>query len=167
MTDFLKEVGTTEVTQILGEMEIIIQTKSRNSGHPDGETWKTNFQELYSPTKFQISNQNETINKLDNWKDRLKGIKTPLDFPITNERIGRQTTGPWAQESLRFVSTASWTRCWNTPDPTLQTGHAKTVQWCSVCRVLPWDLEQGPHQPHSQERRQTRPQQLPRHLCEQ
>ncbi len=33
MTDFLKEVGTTEVTQILGEMEII-QTKSRNSGHP-------------------------------------------------------------------------------------------------------------------------------------
>ncbi len=34
MTDFLKEVGTTEVTQILGEMEMIIQTKSRNSGHP-------------------------------------------------------------------------------------------------------------------------------------
>jgi len=59
----------------------------------DGETWKTNFQELYSPTEIQNSNQNETINKLDNLERSIKGNQNPLDFPIT-QRIGRQTTGP-------------------------------------------------------------------------
>ncbi len=49
----------------------------------DGETWKTNFQELYSPTEIQNSNQNEIINKLDNLERSIKGNQNPLDFPIT------------------------------------------------------------------------------------
>ncbi len=66
---------------------MIIQTKSRNSGHPRWETWKTNFQELYSPTEIQNSNQNETITKLDNLERSIKGNQNPLDFPITMREL--------------------------------------------------------------------------------
>ncbi len=49
----------------------------------DGETWKTHFQELYSPTEILNSNQNEIINKLDNLERSIKANQNPLDFPIT------------------------------------------------------------------------------------
>ncbi len=53
----------------------------------DGETWKTNFQELYSPTEIQNSNQNEIINKLDNLERSIKANQNPLDFPITLKEL--------------------------------------------------------------------------------
>ncbi len=77
MTDFLKEVGTTEVTQILGEMEIIIQTKSKILAIPDGETWKTNFKNYIAQPKFKILIKMKPINKLDNLERSIKGNQTP------------------------------------------------------------------------------------------
>ncbi len=53
----------------------------------DGETWKTHFQELYSPTEIHNSNQNEIINKLDNLERSIKANQNPLDFPITMNEL--------------------------------------------------------------------------------
>ncbi len=79
-------MGTTEVTKF-GRNGNYYTNQIKNSGHPDGETWKTNFQELYSPTEIQNSNQNETINKLDNLERSIKGNQNPLDFPITMREL--------------------------------------------------------------------------------
>ncbi len=92
----------------------------------DGETWKTHFQELYSPTEIQNSNQNETINKLDNLERSIKGNQNPLDFPITLNEL---------EDKLRVLEPKKACGCRQHPErdaethrPTLQTGHAKTVQ---------------------------------------
>lgn len=53
----------------------------------DGEKWKNHFQELYTPTEIQNSNQNEIINKLDNLERSIKTNQNPLDFPITMKEL--------------------------------------------------------------------------------
>uniref|UniRef100_A0A9J8AFQ2 ribonuclease H n=1 Tax=Cyprinus carpio carpio TaxID=630221 RepID=A0A9J8AFQ2_CYPCA len=53
----------------------------------DGEIWKNHFQELYSSTEIQNSDQNEIIKKLDNLERSIKANQNPLDFPITLKEL--------------------------------------------------------------------------------
>ncbi len=54
MTDFLKEVGTTEVTQILGEMEIYTNQIKKFWPSQMGRRGKLIFKNYIAQPKFKI-----------------------------------------------------------------------------------------------------------------